>query len=293
MMENSFIRILIFIAIFLGCLILGTLATALAALAWGLSVNDILGGMMGGDAGLLRVMALINHIFLFLLPPIVFALILRSRGWADYLGLGKPPVWWHVVLGIALLFIAYPIVQKSYEINNLIPLPDWAGQMENSTEEVLKEILTMNNLGTFILNVVIIGLLPGVAEEMTFRGVLQQESYSWVGRGGGAVWITAILFSLLHFQFEGFFPRIVLGALLGYAFLWTKNLWVPILMHFVNNATPVFGMYFFGDDMDTLDPSSAEPVTWWALMLSVIATFGIGYFLYLKTRQQDEPPSIA
>lgn len=292
-MEHKFIRIAIFAAIVIGCLLLGFLATVVAGLAWGLTIQDILSGVTGGDTGFLRVMALLNHIFLFLLPPILFALIYRNQAWAAYLNIDKAPVWWQALLGIALLFIAYPIVQKAYEINELIPLPSWAGQMEDSTAEVLKQILTMNHSTEFLFNVVIIGLLPGIAEELFFRGVLQQESYTWVGRNAVAVWLTAILFSALHFQFEGFLPRVVLGALLGYAFLWTKNLWVPMIMHFVNNATPVFGMYFFGDDMDTLDPASAEPVTWWALTLSAVATIGIGYFLYQKTRQQDEPASIA
>ena len=292
-MGDKLLRIALFAGIVLGCLLLGAVATVIAGMAWGMDLNDFMSGMGSSDTGLLRVMALLNHIFLFLLPPIIFAIIYSKREWAEQLAIARAPVWWHVLAGIALLFIAYPLVQKSYEINNLIPLPDWAGQMEDSTAEVLKQILNMTSTGDFIFNAIIIGLLPGIAEELFFRGIIQQESYTWVGRNAWAVWLTAIVFSALHFQFEGFLPRVVLGALLGYAFLWTRNLWVPIIMHFVNNVTPVVGMYFFGDDLDSLDPSTAEPVTWWAFLLSLIATCGLGYFLYLKTRKDHESTGIA
>jgi len=45
-----------------------------------------------------------------------------------------------------------------------------------------------------------------------------------------------LVFSLIHFQFYGFFPRLFLGALFGYLFLWSGNIWVPILAHVVNNG---------------------------------------------------------
>ena len=46
-------------------------------------------------------------------------------------------------------------------------------------------------------------------------------------------------------QFFGFIPRFLLGALLGYLFYYSRNLWMPVIAHFMNNAIYVFLMYPF------------------------------------------------
>jgi uncharacterized protein len=48
-----------------------------------------------------------------------------------------------------------------------------------------------------------------------------------------------LLFSALHLQFYGFFGRLLLGMMLGYLFVWTRSLWVPVIVHFLNNAIAV------------------------------------------------------
>jgi hypothetical protein len=58
-----------------------------------------------------------------------------------------------------------------------------------------------------------------------------------------AVWAAAILFSAIHVQFLGFVPRVLMGAGLGYLFLWSGNLWYPIIAHFSNNALAVVLSY--------------------------------------------------
>jgi membrane protease YdiL (CAAX protease family) len=60
--------------------------------------------------------------------------------------------------------------------------------------------------------------------------------------------MTAFIFSLMHLQFYGFLPRIILGVILGYLFVWSKNLWIPILIHFLNNALVVTFSYFFKEN---------------------------------------------
>jgi membrane protease YdiL (CAAX protease family) len=61
-----------------------------------------------------------------------------------------------------------------------------------------------------------------------------------------AVWITAMLFSLIHVQFYGFLPRMIMGALLGYFVVWSGSLWTSILAHFINNASAFFMFRYFG-----------------------------------------------
>ena len=93
-----------------------------------------------------------------------------------------------------------------------------------------------------------LAVLPAIGEELIFRGVFQKIFYDFFKSGHMAIWVTAFLFSALHFQFYGFIPRLILGLVFGYLFFWSGTLWLPVLSHFVNNAVPVIGVYIQGWD---------------------------------------------
>ena len=56
--------------------------------------------------------------------------------------------------------------------------------------------------------------------------------------------IAAFLFSAMHLQFYGFFPRFVLGILLGVVYWYSGSLWTAILAHFVYDALLITLAYF-------------------------------------------------
>ncbi len=93
----------------------------------------------------------------------------------------------------------------------------------------------------------VIAVVAGLAEELIFRGCLQQIMQQIVKNKHIAVWVTAFIFSAIHFQFYGFLPRMLLGALLGYLFLWSGNIWVPIIVHTANNVIGVITAYLYFD----------------------------------------------
>ncbi len=57
------------------------------------------------------------------------------------------------------------------------------------------------------------------------------------------IFIAALVFGVMHLQFYGLLPRLVLGLFLGYFYFYSGSLWVPVLMHFLNNGTAVV-VYF-------------------------------------------------
>jgi membrane protease YdiL (CAAX protease family) len=96
------------------------------------------------------------------------------------------------------------------------------------------------------LNIMIIAVLPAISEELIFRGVFQKIFQNIFRSGHLAVWFTSFLFSAIHLQFYGFLPRFILGLIFGYLFLWSRNLWFPVIAHFINNAVPAAGTYLKG-----------------------------------------------
>ena len=95
-----------------------------------------------------------------------------------------------------------------------------------------------------------------------------------------AIWLTALIFSFIHFQFQGFFPRLFLGAGLGYLFVWTRNLWIPIIAHLAYNGGQILLQYGHQRGVLGIDLNAVETVPIWLVGVSLVGTIGLGYFLY-------------
>jgi membrane protease YdiL (CAAX protease family) len=122
----------------------------------------------------------------------------------------------------------------------------------------------------------VIAFLPAIMEEVFFRGLVL-KTLQTVSGGHAAVWISALLFSALHFQAFGFVGRTLLGAIFGYMTLLSGgSLWPAICAHFVNNAAFVVTAYFWG-----LSEANSG-VHWVAAAISAIAV--VGLLLFWKTR---------
>ena len=74
-----------------------------------------------------------------------------------------------------------------------------------------------------------------------------------------------------------------MGAVLGYLFLYSRNLWIPILYHFVNNATVVVVTYFWGES-NFLEQLEDKPLTW-ASFVVMIASGMLTYFVFLRYKK--------
>lgn len=81
----------------------------------------------------------------------------------------------------------------------------------------------------------VFALLPAIAEELMYRGVIQPAIvHRW-----GAAWgigVTAALFSLLHMEPAGLVPRVLMGVWFGYLAWRTRSLWASTWAHALNNT---------------------------------------------------------
>jgi membrane protease YdiL (CAAX protease family) len=88
------------------------------------------------------------------------------------------------------------------------------------------------------LGVLAIGLGPALSEELWYRGFLGR---GLVGRYGpiGGVMITSLFFGIMHVDPPHIVATAVMGILLHFSYLMTRSLWVPMLLHFLNNSAAV------------------------------------------------------
>jgi membrane protease YdiL (CAAX protease family) len=105
-----------------------------------------------------------------------------------------------------------------------------------------------------------------------------------------SIWVAAILFSAIHFQFFGFVPRVLLGALFGYLYYWSGNLWLAILAHFVNNGFSVLAMYFYQQGKLGFDLESPESVPLNAVIISGVLTVALLYYFYKYFENRKPQP---
>ena len=156
--------------------------------------------------------------------------------------------------------------------------------MEESAAKMTEAFLNVKTIGGLFANLLIVAVLPAIGEEFLFRGVLLKLFKEWTKNKHAAVLISAFLFSAVHFQFYGFLPRFLLGVLFGYLFVWSKNIWIPVTVHFINNGLAVVLYYFMhGTDLyEKADTFGTDAVTMPSVLFSVLFT---GILLYLFHKQ--------
>ncbi len=154
---------------------------------------------------------------------------------------------WAAFCGMLFVFIiGMPALNQLIDWNNGVHFPKALSDLEQSLRNMEEAaanstavILEGTSLGTLISGVLIIGILTGICEEIFFRAGIQRL----LSATGMAPWLAislaAVIFSALHFQFFGFFPRLILGAFFGYLYYMSRSIWLPATAHALNNSLVV------------------------------------------------------
>lgn len=136
---------------------------------------------------------------------------------------------------------------------------------------------------------VVIAIIPGIGEELLFRGVLQNSLHRVTKNKHIAIWVAAFLFSAIHIQFYGLVPRMMLGAVFGYLYVWSGNLWYPMIAHATNNGLAVIIAYASQSSESEFDIDEAESVP---LVLKMIGAIVFLVMIYgFKKKVTNKIPS--
>lgn len=281
-----------------GAVVFTIIGGVIGALIYGMPDN-LLSGQTdlsdSGSLGFMKILQIFSSAGLFLVPPFVLARI-ESYSPLQWLKLNKPLSIGLILLTVIIMLSGTPLLELTVEINKMMKLPGilkdleaWMLVKEKQMEVITKQLLVMKNPGDLVLNLFMIAVLPAVSEELFFRGCIQRIFTRWIKSAHAAIWITAIIFSAIHIQFYGFFPRMLLGALFGYLLVWSGNIWYPIVAHFVNNAATVIAAYVYqqqGKSLDELD--TAMQISWTMYLLSAVTITALLYFFRQRSLLQLE-----
>lgn len=215
------------------------------------ALSDAAAGLVASP-GSIKYLQLAQHISLFILPVLTWS-YLSGGGITGFSGLNILPRVEHITLVVFISLLLFPVNSYTTLMNAEMELPEWLRGMETwmlskeqQGESLTALMIVSDTLPVLIFNLLVLAIVPALGEELFFRGVIQRQLRLILGWPHLTVFITAVVFSALHFQFYTFLPRFILGLVYGYLFLWSGSVWLPIIAHFVNNALPVILTYYYG-----------------------------------------------
>jgi membrane protease YdiL (CAAX protease family) len=110
-----------------------------------------------------------------------------------------------------------------------------------------------------LADLALIALLAGLGEELLFRGLLQEALAGWLGPWP-ALAAVSLLFGLMHPMTAAYAVLAFLaGAYLGWVYLASGNLLVPILAHALYDFTALVYILRTPGAMDTGDAAPGQP----------------------------------
>ena len=228
-----------------------------------------------------RLLQFFSSAGVFLFPAITAIYIVRKKNnlfmgdmFSFKLSIIPKPV--HVVWGFILVVLILPLIFQLYDWNKLLVLPEslhWLEMRllneENIRNEGLLAMLGLEENIDWYVNILLLCVLAAIGEELFFRGVCQDIISYWTNKPYFSIVITAVLFSIMHFQFYGFIPRFVMGLFLGLIMYWSRSIWLVALIHFLFNFIQL-SVYFYFNEFLNDKTSDLEGNT--AFIIEIIVT---------------------
>ncbi len=200
----------------------------------------------------------------------------------------SPAVWGWIALLMLSLQAVLPWLSLDAESFQLPPAwRDLEASLETAEVRVETIMLSLLTHGALLWNLIFLSVVPGIVEELFFRGAFQ-GLLSRMVHPIAAIWITAFIFSAVHGQVYGFVPRMLLGALMGYLVVYSGSLLPAMWAHFLNNAYATLAGYVAIHFLSQPEfiKSTYRPPVWIALVGAAVAGVA-AYQTYRLLRRHD------
>ncbi|HRE64550.1 MAG TPA: CPBP family intramembrane metalloprotease [Ferruginibacter sp.] len=248
------------------------------------------------NVNMMRMMQVLSTFLMLFVPAILYSKVVNGK---NYFWLGFNKYVWvkQVAIGFAAIFLANimagPIADLSKSvIANFPKLNATAKSLEDAYNDQVLVLSNLKSWGEYIAAIFIMAFFPALFEEIFFRGALQTLFEKWWRSPFMAILITSIIFSLIHFSIYNFLTRLILGFVLGFMFYKTRNIWVNVIAHFLNNALAVTQLFWLSRQKDKLNIAEIEPkVEWWLGLLALVAIFFL--FKLLEKYSAENKTAIA
>ena len=242
--------------------------------------NEMLKAMMKPEnVGYTRLSQVLGTFFLLFLPAILYLIVCHGKN-IFWLGFNKHINFWQIMLGFFLIFLANVIASPLADFSKMIisHFPHWNVVAQRMEETYTEQVVALSNLKSwseFFIAIVIMAFFPALFEEIFFRGAVQNLLERWWKMPLLAILVTSIFFSLIHMSLYLFLSRALLGFVLGLMYQRSKNLWVNVTAHFLNNTVAVIQLFWISRHAQKIEVDKLDPkVPWWGAMIALGITGG-------------------
>ncbi len=238
---------------------------------------------------LLVTQGLISGIFFILLPLLFVQHALDFSVKKFFQPIALKQLFYLVIIGVSLMVVLSVVIE--WNMNIVLPgeaFHAWAKAKEAELKVLTEHIIDFQSTTQFVIAFLVIAVFAAIGEEVLFRGLLQNLLAKLSGNVHVAIWVSAILFSAIHLQFFGFFPRMLIGALLGYLYYWSGRLSVAMFAHFFHNGLSITAAYIVSMELSTLpvSPEQMDKAAPWSLIL-LFALIGTFVLIRFKNHAQE------
>ncbi len=216
----------------------------------------------------MRLMTIGGQIMFILLPALIFAkLIYEDVGTIIRF---KLPSFKEITVFIVGMILITPLLQtylyvQNFVINQLAEkyviverIKSILDKLDKLVTETYSELLRSETIFEASFIVIVVAVVPAICEEVFFRGYVQ-KSFEFRIRPVWAALVTAIFFALYHFNPYGLIALFALGFFFGYSAYKSNSIFIPLILHFLNNFIAVMTYFILGEEefiqADVSDPS--------------------------------------
>ena len=259
-----------------------------------------------GGASLFLLWNSFSQLLMFALPALIVARLYYAEDKGEFLRLDLSSRSWLLGLaGVGVLLLLTPLIDRLTTWNDAW---HWSGQWESleqklraigqQSQSVVEEMMTNTHP---LLALFGLALVPALCEELFFRAGIQNLLHRCFSHHSSlitqhsslstlhsplsthaAIWITAALFSLAHGEIFAFLPRFLLGALLGYLYVYGRSLLVNVIVHFTNNAIVVLAYAILQPSTSDLQDPTSMDIAWPWVALCTVAALATFWYVFVK-----------
>ena len=113
----------------------------------------------------------------------------------------------------------------------------------------IQDYFVTKSIINLLVNVGLMAILPAVAEELFFRGILQPLFIKLTKRKWWGILITSVIFSLLHFQIDHLLAILFASVILGLVYENKMNIYLNMLLHFAFNTFSLLSLFLIKNDV--------------------------------------------
>jgi hypothetical protein len=242
-----------------------------------------------GNEVALMLRQLASALTVFIGMPLVFIFFFGREEWKAHIAQSLPIKPLPALLTLALVLAYFPFsgFLVGWNKQMVLPWPELEASlraMENSLAEMSAYMMRFEMPWHFLLGLLVVAIIPGIGEELMFRGLVQPMMQGLLNNKHAGIWASACLFSAFHMQFYGFFPRLILGALFGYLVHWSGKLSYAMVAHAFNNGMTLLLIYLSGKALLPISIEAMEAVPVYMAIVSVIVTAGLSFLFAKKTQ---------